>query len=352
MSTIQKPLTKMVEFEQRDVLLKDIEILPDLHQTRAKTDMRVVNVYSRAIADGSVFPPVVVFRATDERMILADGFHRVEARRRLGLKNVRAVIRDGTPEDAVLFGIEANFNPDNIREVTKDDRQHAVATMIRNATFRTWSDSEIASRCGVAGQTVRLIRMRLAESENVPIPRRILAFANGKPTGQTFAYRRKPAPRTCGTGRSGLVVRFDGESHYISADGCNEAASKMHADLLAEVERRRDCLADNRRFRRWLSTRLVSSDVADACLGGILVSGVVLVPVPDVAYDAVLKALGVLFLLRRGTPGARGVLVVSRRVGSSAVGKAMQAAREAGVELLTPEELVASLKGEAGDPQP
>ena len=57
--------------------------------------------------DGAVFPPVIVFHDGADYW-LADGFHRVEAARKIDRKEIEAEIRDGTARDAILHGIGAN----------------------------------------------------------------------------------------------------------------------------------------------------------------------------------------------------------------------------------------------------
>jgi hypothetical protein len=50
-------------------------------------------------------PPVVVFNLGDG-LLLVDGYHRVEAARRLGRRVVQAEVRQGSREDALLFAVD------------------------------------------------------------------------------------------------------------------------------------------------------------------------------------------------------------------------------------------------------
>ena len=61
-----------------------------------RTEMRPQTVldYAEDMAAGAVFPPVVLYREGDTHW-LADGFHRVEAARKLALDTIEADIRDG-----------------------------------------------------------------------------------------------------------------------------------------------------------------------------------------------------------------------------------------------------------------
>jgi hypothetical protein len=65
----------------------------------AHLDLPQVEHYSRMLA---ILPPVVVFD-TPEGLLLADGYHRVAAARRLGLETVEAEVRKGSRHDALRY---------------------------------------------------------------------------------------------------------------------------------------------------------------------------------------------------------------------------------------------------------
>jgi ParB-like chromosome segregation protein Spo0J len=50
-------------------------------------------------------PPVMVFES-DDGLLLVDGYHRMEAARRLGRTVVRAQVRQGSREDALRFAVD------------------------------------------------------------------------------------------------------------------------------------------------------------------------------------------------------------------------------------------------------
>ncbi len=75
-------------------LLANAPIDPEAHLDAARVER-----YSK-ILDG--LPPVVVFD-TPEGQLLADGYHRVAATRRLGLETVEAEIRGGSRHDALQY---------------------------------------------------------------------------------------------------------------------------------------------------------------------------------------------------------------------------------------------------------
>ncbi len=127
-------------------------------QVRAQTDWLVVDDYVHAMKEGAVFPPVVVF--FDGRTHwLADGFHRVEAAERAGVEEIAADVRRGVQRDAVLFACGANASHGLRR--TNADKRRAVETLLKDAEWATWSDSEIARRCAVTHPFVAGLRPKL-----------------------------------------------------------------------------------------------------------------------------------------------------------------------------------------------
>ena len=75
-------------------LFADSLVDPEAH-----LDLSRVEHYSRMLA---ILPPVVVFD-TPEGLLLADGYHRVAAARRLGLETVEAQVRKGSRHDALRY---------------------------------------------------------------------------------------------------------------------------------------------------------------------------------------------------------------------------------------------------------
>jgi hypothetical protein len=115
------------------------------------------------------FPPVVLF--TDgERYWVGDGFHRILAASRAGLKQIAAHVRLGTHRDAILFGISANNDHGLPR--THADKRKAVELLLGDEEWRQWSDREIARRCGVGNWLVSRLR-RSASVCNTQIARKV-----------------------------------------------------------------------------------------------------------------------------------------------------------------------------------
>ena len=76
-------------------------------QSRAGLDMDQVMKYAEQMEDGANFPPVIVFYDGTTHW-LADGFHRLEARRQGGMTHITADIRQGDRLDALRYSLGAN----------------------------------------------------------------------------------------------------------------------------------------------------------------------------------------------------------------------------------------------------
>jgi len=72
-----------------DALTIDLSINP-----RFKIDERVVDEYAETPADE--FPPIRVYKLSDGRLLLSDGFHRTAAARKRGDSALPADVRTGT----------------------------------------------------------------------------------------------------------------------------------------------------------------------------------------------------------------------------------------------------------------
>jgi hypothetical protein len=124
-------------------------------QPRAELDNSVVAEYADAILAGSEMPPVVVY-FDGKAHWLADGFHRFHAHRKAGIEQIRADISTGTKRDAILFSLSANASHGLRR--SNDDKRRAVAAMIADTEWSSWSDRQIAAHCGVSAPFVASVR--------------------------------------------------------------------------------------------------------------------------------------------------------------------------------------------------
>lgn len=123
-------------------------------QTRAALNEDTVQDYADAMERGDKFPAVTVFTDGAE-YYLADGFHRVEALRRIGKKAVVAELQDGNFKAALLYALKAN-STHGLRR-TNADKRHALE-MAWNAREELFggepSNALLAETCGVTRQWV------------------------------------------------------------------------------------------------------------------------------------------------------------------------------------------------------
>ena len=128
-------------------------------QTRAALNEDTVQDYADAMERGDRFPAVTVFTDGAE-YYLADGFHRVEALRRIGKRAVVAELQEGDFKAALLYALKAN-STHGLRR-TNADKRHALE-MAWNARMELFggepSNALLAETCGVSLATVKTYRV-------------------------------------------------------------------------------------------------------------------------------------------------------------------------------------------------
>ena len=102
-------------------------------QSRAQINWLTVTDYAADIAEGATFPPVVVYFDGADYW-LADGFHRLEAHKRLGLAEIAADVKPGTRRDAILYSVKANAIHGLRRTFNNLVRQVATGEVVRSMT--------------------------------------------------------------------------------------------------------------------------------------------------------------------------------------------------------------------------
>jgi hypothetical protein len=135
-------------------------------QVRLKIRPAVVRAYAQAMRQqvkeaGLRFPPIVLF-SDGPRYTLADGFHRVLAARQAGLTEFPALVRAGNERDALLSSLSANAGHGLPR--SNADKRRAVALLLADPEWSTWSDHAIARHCQVS--QVLVSKMRKSASDN------------------------------------------------------------------------------------------------------------------------------------------------------------------------------------------
>jgi hypothetical protein len=151
----------------------------------ADTQMRVVGIdpgtvasYAEDMKAGATFPAIRVYHGGGEYH-LADGFHRVEAARQIGLDTLLAEVLQGTSRDATLAACAANATHGLRR--TNEDKRRAISAMLTDPEWAVWSDRAIAKACAVDHKSVAKVRRELTAPKGGEIP--TPTEKHGKPNG-------------------------------------------------------------------------------------------------------------------------------------------------------------------------
>jgi ParB-like nuclease domain len=153
----------------------------------SSTQMRVVGIdpgtvfnYAEDMQGGATFPPVKAYH-DGTHYYLSDGFHRVEAARRIGRGTIPAEVRQGTSRDATLAACAANATHGLRR--THEDKRRAITAMLTDPEWAKWSDRAVAKSCMVDHKSVAKIRRELTAPKGGEIPTSASAGASALPNG-------------------------------------------------------------------------------------------------------------------------------------------------------------------------
>ncbi len=142
------------------VALQDIILDQDV-QARFVVDEDRVTLFANLCREDSELgdprlPPVTLIQTSDGKLILADGFTRVEATRRIGLEFIQASIQPGTKADAILASIKENAA--HGLPLTLAERRRAAERLLGDPEWGKESDRELGRRCGLDNKTVAKLR--------------------------------------------------------------------------------------------------------------------------------------------------------------------------------------------------
>lgn len=132
-------------------------------QPRQQINQEVVDEYAEAMRQGSMFPPVIVFY-DGSNYWLADGFHRVRARKANGDLEILAERKSGSRRDAILYAAGAN-STHGLRR-TNADKRRVVERLLQDPEWCHMSDNAIAHQCGVSQPFVGKLRQILLSTYN------------------------------------------------------------------------------------------------------------------------------------------------------------------------------------------
>lgn len=127
------------------------------------------------------FPELVVFYQEGSAHVVADGWHRALATRKVKWpKPIPCEVNHGTLRDAILYAAGANQRH-GIRR-TNEDKRRSVLVLLHDREWRKWATAEIARRCGVSTGLVEIIRQREGGAAD---PERRLHFKGDGKIGYT-----------------------------------------------------------------------------------------------------------------------------------------------------------------------
>ena len=139
------------------LLINEISVDPNL-QSRVAINQNVVNDYAEAIQSTDTLPPLTVFH-DGICYFLADGFHRLQAHKKLGRDRVSVEVMDGGRRDAFIFALSANAEHGLRR--SHADKRRAVQMALEDPELGQCSNREVAKLCKVSHSFVNATRESL-----------------------------------------------------------------------------------------------------------------------------------------------------------------------------------------------
>lgn len=150
-----------LKLNSKTTLRLDQITVDDAMQARVAVDDSIVEEYAELMRSGHNFPSVeVVFDGKLKKHYLVDGFHRLAAARRAGIKTIGAVVTDGSMDEARWLSCGANKNH-GLRRTNADKRKAIRAALMARPEL---SDTVLAAHVGVSNGTVGSYRAELAEA--------------------------------------------------------------------------------------------------------------------------------------------------------------------------------------------
>lgn len=142
----------MPKSDNKNTEIKKVEvhhIIRDYHtlQVRTEIDPKTVEAYARSMNNGSIFPPVTLYRV-EGSLYLVDGYHRVEAAEAVaGNKekhkaDIEAEIIDGNMGDAIAAAAVANTT--NGKQMKKKEYRNSFRMLGKSGKLNGMDSRSIA----------------------------------------------------------------------------------------------------------------------------------------------------------------------------------------------------------------
>lgn len=141
-------------------------------------DQEWVQTLINILENGGELVPIEVFQEGDY-YILADGFHRYEAYKRLNFGKVKVLLRSGGYDAALERAEEANLEH-GLQLSMESKREILLRRLRRNHTWAQLSNREIARRLGISAPTVGNWIDDFKLSQGLQVDRTTTIGADGK----------------------------------------------------------------------------------------------------------------------------------------------------------------------------
>jgi hypothetical protein len=133
-------------------------------QPRGVLDEDHINDLLYALKNGAKLEAILIYY-DGENYWLTDGYHRLAAIIRHGKNKIKAIIRQGTLQDAQWHSFSVNQH--NVLKRSNADKQRAIIGALKHSYGVSSSNLDIARHCGVDEKTVRTWRSSLEESGEI-----------------------------------------------------------------------------------------------------------------------------------------------------------------------------------------
>lgn len=330
MPTTQAAPGKSVKFP---IQLLDLDAITVDHaiQSRVATNIEYQREFSEAMLRGDSFPPITVFfDGTD--CWLADGFHRYGATKQASRVDrkflaIRAEVRPGTREDAIVFSAGANQKFSIPR--TKEDIKKSVWMLLDDLRWRNSTITDISRHVGCSQSISKRYWVYYFEERKIEAPEIVV----GRQSIRRVRFPNHPM--------SEIEVKAERRS-IVRAAAYRIAKDKDLADLAERNKNLEWKVLDHKFLARGCIFRPIDSGITNVCAWfghGCLVLSLFHDDGLSTDYSSIVGNILLSRVFRE--PDARAVIVCYPEDANHSI---LDLGRKLGIEFLTPDELVASIK--------
>lgn len=327
--------------------IKNIEA-PDELQPRAGIDKDWVSQLEGFRREGSEFPAARLYQLPDGRLMLAEGHHRRWALLGAGESEMFCEVVNGSMEDAISYAACSN-RTNGVKPMGRKDIERAINMVLALESWWNKSDLTIAKKVGCSASSVVSVRSRFALANNKDMPSSV--------TTELGHVRR--TERRLGASREifisldqhGKQVRtaYRGRTYYAPTE--EELKRRLQLVFNSEDKRKKVITAVGAFLGRNGFKGFKWAPNGFSGFGGYYGHGIAAVACKLEDNTELLDAVGNLKALRvavgkieacrqKDRTLTRSVIVCYRQDGPKA---AIELFEQAGIEFMTPDELIASL---------